>query len=607
MPPMFAPGDKTLLEGKTPLLDRVSLPADLRRLKAADLPALAAELRADVLRTVAQTGGHMGAGLGVVELTLALHYLMDTPNDRLLWDVGHQVYPHKIITGRRARMHTLRQEGGLSGFTLRTESPYDAFGAGHSSTSISAAMGMATALKNTPQRVVAVIGDGALTAGMAYEALNHAGDQKTPMLVVFNDNGMSIAPNVGALNISPSKEAFFTTLGCTYMGPVDGHDFGTLLPALDKALTASNQGPVVLHVKTIKGYGWAPAETQLEKGHATNPFDLQTGKSPAKAPTAPAYTEVFARQFIVQASQDDKLAVISAGMPSGTGVDKVAAVLPAQAFDTGIAEQHAVTFAAGLACEGYKPFVAIYSTFLQRAYDQLIHDVALQNLPVRFVLDRAGLVGADGATHNGAFDIAYLSAIPNMVLMAPADEAELVHMTATAAAHNSGPIAMRIPRGAGTGVALPACGQVLPIGKGRIIQQGQGVAFVTFGTRLGAALGAAQRLEELGMQPTVIDARFAKPLDTELLAGLAQNHSVVITAEEGSSGGFGSSVLGFYAQSGLLGEGFRVYNHHLPDVFIEHGDVTAAYARTGLDGASLAAAALQALGRPPQVRAVAQN
>ncbi|MBI1363889.1 MAG: 1-deoxy-D-xylulose-5-phosphate synthase [Proteobacteria bacterium] len=586
----FEPGHPDLLGGHTPTLDRVTDPAALRRLRAADLPALATELRAEVLRSVAKTGGHLGAGLGVVELTIALHYLLDTPHDRLVWDVGHQVYPHKILTGRRDRMHTLRQDGGLSGFTLRSESEYDPFGAGHSSTSLSAALGMATAAGGA-RKVVAVIGDGALTAGMAYEALNHLGATKAPLLVILNDNGMSIAPNVGALaDPLADKKTFFEALGLTYSGPVDGHDFAALLPALTSALAAAANGPVVLHIKTEKGAGWLPARDTLEKGHASGPFDLATGKS-AKAPEAPpSYTNVFARTFIAQASRDEKMIAITAGMPSGTGVDKVAAVLPRQAVDVGIAEQHAVTYAAGLACEGYKPFVCIYSTFLQRGYDQLIHDVALQNLPVRFILDRAGLVGADGATHNGAFDVAYLCAIPNMVVMAPSDESELACMVATASTYDSGPVAIRFPRGNGTGVPLPEAPHALEIGKGRVLRQGQDVALVALGTRVTAALAAAQQLAREGVSVTVVDARFAKPLDSALLSQLAQTHPVLITVEEGSSGGFGAAVLTCLNTQGLLAT-TQVTTLHLPDVFVEHGKPEDAYARYGLDAAGIASVA----------------
>jgi 1-deoxy-D-xylulose-5-phosphate synthase len=583
----FAPGHPDLLTPRTPVLDGVHAPADLRRLPESALTDLAHELRAEVLRCVARTGGHLGAGLGVVELTLALHYLLDTPHDRLVWDVGHQVYPHKILTGRRERMETLRQAGGLSGFPSRAESPYDTFGTGHSSTALSAAAGMAAAAGGT-RRVAAVVGDGALTAGMVYEALNHVGGQRLPLLLVFNDNGMSIAPNVGALaDTTADKKAFFTSFGFSYHGPVDGHDLSTLLPALRAALVEADTAPVVLHVKTQKGHGWLPARDTLEKGHATTPFDLTTGQSPKAPEGAPSYTGVFARTFIARASRDPRLVAITAGMPSGTGVDKVAAVLPAQAVDVGIAEQHAVTYAAGLACEGYKPFVCVYSTFLQRAYDQVVHDVALQNLPVRFVLDRAGLVGADGATHNGAFDLAYLCTLPNMVVMAPADEAELAHMVATACTHDTGPIALRFPRGNGTGVALPDQPEVLPIGKGRLLRQGADVAVVALGSRVQAALQAADTLAREGINITVADARFAKPLDGALLEQLATGHTALITVEEGSAGGFGAHVLTHLATAGLL-DGLKVRTLCLPDAFVEHGKPDVALAEHGLDGAGIA-------------------
>ena len=601
-----------------PLLDRVNTPADLRALPEADLAALAAELRAFTIQLVEQTGGHMGAGLGVVELTIALHRLYNTPTDLLLWDVGHQAYPHKILTGRKAAMATLRQPGGLSGFTKREESPYDPFGAGHSSTSLSAAMGMAEASRlhgNTsaqtvaPQvvapQVVAVIGDGALTAGMAWEALNNIGGQQTPMLIILNDNGMSIAPNVGALpshlqrlasGTSPNN--LFRALGLTYKGPVDGHDMPELLAALATAKDLSRNGPVVLHVLTEKGRGWHKAVGCPEKGHAAKPLAPEKLEATPPPVTPPSYTQIFADTLVKLATQDSAIVGITAAMPSGTGMSQFAAAFPTRTYDTGIAEQHAVTFAAGLATQGLKPFTAIYSTFLQRAYDQVIHDVALQNLPVRFILDRAGLVGADGPTHHGVFDIAYLSAIPNLTLLAPADGAELVHMLATAAAHNDGPTVLRFPRGSGENVALPEAPSILPIGQGRIVRQddpaGGDIAFLTLGPRLYEALAAAKTLAAAGYTVTVADARFAKPLDAALLTKLATTHRALITAEEGGPGGFGATVLAALASQQLH---LPIATLQLGDQFIEQAPPASQYAAAGLDAAGMVAAAKRLLPR----------
>jgi 1-deoxy-D-xylulose-5-phosphate synthase len=589
---------------QTPLLDRVTDMGALRALSEDQLPTLAADLRAETVHSVARTGGHLGAGLGVVELTVALHYLFDTPKDTLIWDVGHQAYPHKILTGRRDQMPTLRQDGGLSGFCKRDESEFDAFGAGHSSTSLSAALGLAVAaqLRGDARRTVAVIGDGALTAGLAYEALNNIGASKAPLLVVVNDNGMSIAPNVGALVAHLNALAdgtaatnLFTALGLAYHGPVDGHDMPALLAALTAARDATAHGPVVLHVRTQKGHGFAKADICAERAHASGPFNPVTGEvKKGPAPAAPTYTQVFGKTLTELARTHPRLVAITAAMPSGTGLDGFAKAYPDRFFDVGIAEQHAVTFAAGLAAGGAQPFVAIYSTFLQRAYDQIIHDVALQKLPVRFAIDRAGLVGADGATHHGAFDLAYLCAVPNLTVMAPADEAELAHMLATAAAHD-GPIAVRYPRGEGTGVTLPAAPQPLPLGRGRLVRDGSVVAFLSLGTRLTDVLAAADRLAAHGLKVTVADARFAKPIDHRLVRELAMRHSVLITVEDGVDGGFGARVLEDLAHHDLMTDGLVVRTLGLPDTFIDHGKPGTLYASAGLHADALVNVALQSL------------
>ncbi|TMJ66689.1 MAG: 1-deoxy-D-xylulose-5-phosphate synthase, partial [Alphaproteobacteria bacterium] len=594
---------------KTPLLDRVKTPADLRALPEKDLRQLVDELRRETIDAVSVTGGHLGAGLGVVELTVALHRIFDTPRDRLVWDVGHQAYPHKILTGRRDRIRTLRQGGGLSGFTKRAESEYDAFGAAHSSTSISAGLGMAVArdLAGGANNVVCVIGDGAMSAGMAYEAMNNAGARNERLIVILNDNDMSIAPPVGALSnylarISSSGTylhlrdiakqlakilpkawerraaraeemtrtlwtggTLFEELGFYYVGPIDGHDLNVLLAVLRNVRDA-RQGPILVHVVTKKGKGYPPAEASDDKYHGVNRFNVITGAQVAAKPNAPSYTKVFAQSLIEEARKDDKIVAVTAAMPAGTGLDLFAEAFPERTFDVGIAEQHGVTFAAGLATEGFKPFATIYSTFLQRAYDQVVHDVAIQRLPVRFALDRAGLVGADGPTHAGAFDIAYLGCLPGFVLMAAADEAELKHMVATAVAIDDRPSAFRYPRGEGTGVELPSQGRPLEIGKGRIVREGSAVALLSYGTRLGECLKAADQLAALGLPATVADARFAKPLDTDLIRRLVQNHEVLITIEEGSVGGFGSFVLQYLAGEGLLDRGLKVRQMVLPDV-----------------------------------------
>jgi 1-deoxy-D-xylulose-5-phosphate synthase len=629
-----------VLKPQTPLLDTIASPADLRALSRDQLPQLADELRQETISAVSVTGGHLGAGLGVVELTVALHYVFDTPTDRLVWDVGHQTYPHKILTGRRDGIRTLRQGSGLSGFTKRSESEYDPFGAGHTSTSISAAVGMAVArdLSGGKNNVVAIIGDGAMSAGMAYEAMNNAGAMDKRLIVILNDNDMSIAPAVGALSAYLSKllssstyrtlreggkqlarnmpkfvfetarraeeltRGFFTggtlfeQLGFYYVGPIDGHNLQHLLPVLEN-VRDSEQGPILVHVVTKKGKGYAPAEAAEDKLHGVNAFDVISGAQVKPKAGAPAYTKVFADALLKQARADEKIIAITAAMPAGTGLDKLQRELPERTFDVGIAEQHAVTFAAGLATEGYKPFVAIYSTFLQRAYDQIVHDVAIQNLPVRFCIDRAGLVGADGATHAGAFDVAYLTCLPNFVVMAPGDEAELVHMVATAAAHDSGPIALRYPRGEGLGVALPEQAQVLPIGVGRVLREGSRIALLSFGSRLASCLAAAEELNARGLSTTVADARFAKPLDAELIRQLAKHHEVLITIEEGSSGGFGSAVLSWLAEEGLLETGLKARNVTLPDVFYEQEKLDKLYARAGLDTAGIVAKALSCLPR----------
>lgn len=625
---------------KTPLLDTVDIPGDLRKLSAKQLPQLAAELRTELVEAVSVTGGHLGAGLGVVELTVAIHYIFNTPDDRLIWDVGHQAYPHKILTGRRDRIRTLRQPGGLSGFTKRDESPYDPFGAAHSSTSISAGLGMAVArdLKGGNNQIISVIGDGAMSAGMAYEAMNNAGASDARLIVILNDNDMSIAPPTGALSSYLARTAssgqyikirdfakqlakrlpkswerraarmeeytrslwqggaWFEELGFYYVGPIDGHNFDHLLPVL-KNVRDTKQGPVLVHVVTKKGKGYAPAEAADDKYHGVNKFNVITGAQVKPKPTAPAYTKVFADALISEARRDDKVVAVTAAMPGGTGLDHFGTEFPTRTFDVGIAEQHAVTFAAGLATEGFKPFAAIYSTFLQRAYDQVVHDVCIQKLPVRFAIDRAGLVGADGATHAGSFDMAYLGCLPHMVVMAPADEAELVHMVATSVAIDDRPSAFRYPRGEGTGVVMPAVGVPLEIGRGRILRQGNKVALLSIGTRLAECLKAADQLAALGLPATVADARFMKPLDTALIRDLALNHEVLITVEEGSVGGFGSHVLQYLAEAGLLDRGMKIRSLVLPDIFIDHGKPEVMYEKAGLASGGIVSAVFNALGR----------
>ncbi|HZZ69575.1 MAG TPA: 1-deoxy-D-xylulose-5-phosphate synthase [Phenylobacterium sp.] len=587
----------------SPLLDQINVPADLRRLPREDLATVADELRRETVDAVSVTGGHLGAGLGVVELTVALHYVFDTPRDRLIWDVGHQAYPHKILTGRRGHIRTLRQGGGLSGFTKRLESEYDPFGAAHSSTSISAGLGMAVArdLAGGDNHIVSVIGDGAMSAGMAYEALNNAGARKGQLLVILNDNDMSIAPPTGALrghlgrlnadadgapHAAGASGALFEKLGFRYLGPFDGHDLDELVPALE-AIRDGDAGPVLLHVVTEKGHGYAPAASSADKLHAVSKFDVTTGVQTKPKAAAPSYTKVFADALVREATADERVVAITGAMPSGTGLDVFAQQFPDRMFDVGIAEQHAVTFAAGLATEGYKPFCAIYSTFLQRAYDQVVHDVALQGLPVRFAIDRAGLVGADGATHAGAFDMAYLGCLPNFVIMAAADEAELSHMVATAAAYDNGPIAFRYPRGDGVGVALPETPQILPIGKGRVLREGKDVAILSVGTRLQSALAAADHLAARGVSCTVADARFVKPFDRDLVRRLAQSHSMLITIEEGSIGGFGSHVLDDLVNNDLMRSGLSVRTLILPDEFQDHDDMIQQYARARLNAADI--------------------
>ena len=625
---------------KTPLLDRVQTPADLRRLEAGQLRQLADELRQETVDAVAVTGGHLGAGLGVIELTVALHYVFNTPEDRLIWDVGHQAYPHKILTGRRNRIRTLRQGGGLSGFTKRAESEYDPFGAAHSSTSISAGLGMAVArdLEGKPNHVIAVIGDGAMSAGMAYEAMNNAGAMNSRLIVILNDNDMSIAPPVGALSgylarlvsgrtyrsvhhtvkklaklLPPFLEqravameeyarglvtggTLFDELGFFYVGPIDGHNIDHLLPVLNNVRDAKD-GPFLVHVVTKKGKGYDPAEKSADKYHGVVKFDVATGAQAKSKAGAPAYTKVYADALIQEARKDDKIVAITAAMPSGTGLDLFAKEFPNRCFDVGIAEQHGITFAAGLATEGLKPFATIYSTFLQRAYDQVVHDVAIQRLPVRFAMDRAGLVGADGPTHAGAFDVAYLGCLPGFVIMAAADEADLVHMVATAAAIDDRPSALRYPRGEGMGVPMPAEGKPLEIGKGRILREGTKVALFSFGARLAECLKAADELAALGLSTTVADARFAKPLDTDLLLRLAREHEVLITIEEGSIGGFAAQVLQSLADNGVLDGGLKVRPMVLPDIFIDQDSPAAMYATAGLDAKGIVTKAFEALGQ----------
>jgi 1-deoxy-D-xylulose-5-phosphate synthase len=627
----------------TPLLDTIKCPADLRRLEEKDLRQLADELRAETISAVAVTGGHLGAGLGVVELTVALHYLFDTPQDRLVWDVGHQAYPHKILTSRRERIRTLRQGGGLSGFTKRAESEYDSFGAAHSSTSISAGLGMAVArdLQQQSHNVVCVIGDGAMSAGMAYEAMNNAGAMDSRLIVVLNDNNMSIAPPVGALSAYLARlvsgrsyrslrhvvhqlakrlpkfleqrarameeyarglvtgGTLFEELGFFYVGPIDGHNLDHLLPVLRNVRDAK-EGPILVHVVTQKGKGYAPAEASDDKYHGVVKFDVATGKQAKPKANAPSYTKVFGESLVKEAKKDDRIVAITAAMPSGTGVDIFAKAFPDRTFDVGIAEQHGVTFAAGLATEGYKPFAAIYSTFLQRAYDQVVHDVAIQRLPVRFALDRAGLVGADGPTHAGAFDLAYLGCLPGFVIMAAADEAELVHMVATAAAIDDRPSALRYPRGDGVGVDMPEFGVPLEIGKGRIVREGSSVALLSLGTRLQECLLAAEALAAHGLTTTVADARFAKPLDIDLVLRLAREHEVLITVEEGAVGGFGSHVLQTLSEHAALENGLKVRCMILPDVFIDQDSPAAMYRAAGLDAKGITAKVFEALKRDVQ-------
>lgn len=581
------------------LLDRVTDPAALRTLAEGDLPHLAAELRTELVSAVSQTGGHLGAGLGVVELTIALHYLFDTPDDIVIWDVGHQAYPHKILTGRRNQMTTIRQGGGLSGFTKRDESPFDPFGAAHAATSISAALGFSAAAlqRGEDRHVIAVIGDGSLSAGMAYEALNMAASHAGRLIIVINENGMSISQAVGAVSAALGADArgLFTALGLDVIGPIDGHDFDALLPAMRAAKSADR--PIVVHVRTKKGKGYPPAEAAPDKMHGVVKFDVATGVQAKSKAKAPSYTDVFAQSLIAAAEADPAIVAITAAMPTGTGLDAFASRFPDRFFDVGIAEQHAVTFAAGLACGGVKPFAAIYSSFLQRGYDQVVHDVALQKLPVRFALDRAGLVGADGATHAGAFDIGYLGALPHFVLMAPADESELARMIATAAAIDDRPSAVRYPRGAGLGIAIPATSSPIEVGRGRVLKEGSSVALLSYGHRFVDALEAAERLEELGVSVTLADARFAKPLDGALIALLAKEHEILITVEEGAVGGFGGFVLQHLAKAALLDRGLKVRTLHLPDVFQNHDTQEAQVREAGLCADAIVACALNALGR----------
>jgi len=625
---------------ETPFLDGVRSPADLRQLQEGHLRAVADELRQEVINAVSVTGGHLGAGLGVVELTVALHYVFDTPRDKLIWDVGHQAYPHKVLTGRRDRIRTLRQGGGLSGFTKRSESEYDPFGAAHSSTSISSALGMAVArdLTGGKNHVIAVIGDGAMSAGMAYEAMNNAGSMDSRLIVILNDNDMSIAPPVGAMSaylsrLLSSKEyhslrtfgrrvarllpvglsraaaraeeyarsmvtggTLFEELGFYYVGPIDGHNIDHLLPVLKNVRDSQDKGPVLIHIVTQKGHGYPPAEAAADKYHGVVKFDVATGAQAKGKAGPPSYTSVYAKALIAEAELDSRIVAITAAMPSGTGLDKFAEHFPDRCFDVGIAEQHGVTFAAGLACEGMKPFATIYSTFLQRAYDQVVHDVAIQQLPVRFAMDRAGLVGADGQTHAGSFDVAYLGCLPGFVIMAAADEAELMHMVATAATIDDRPSAVRYPRGEGTGVPLPAKGEVLPIGKGRIVKEGTKIALLSFGARLQECLKAAQELDGMGLSTTVADARFAKPIDTDLVDRLARDHEVMITIEEGAIGGFAAHVMHHLAHSGALESGLKFRPMVLPDKFIDHDTPAKQYDTAKLNAAHIVHMALGALG-----------
>ena len=624
----------------TPLLDTVSTPDDMKGMNRDQLKQLAGELRAEVIDAVSVTGGHLGAGLGVVELTVAIHAVFDTPDDKLIWDVGHQCYPHKVLTGRRDRIRTLRKGGGLSGFTKRAESEYDPFGAAHSSTSISAGMGFAAArdLDGRSNHVISVIGDGSITAGMAYEAMNNAGATDSRQIVILNDNDMSIAPPVGAMSHllsrtvssggyqklrSVAKSAianaprpirttaqraeeysrgmfmggtWFEELGFYYVGPVDGHDLDALLPVLEN-VKAMKDGPVLIHVVTQKGKGYAPAENSADKYHGVSKFNVVTGEQSKSKPNAPSYTSVFAQALITEAHEDERVVGITAAMPGGTGLKAFGEVFPKRMFDVGIAEQHAVTFAGGLAADGFKPFCAIYSTFLQRGYDQVVHDICIQNLPVRFAMDRAGLVGADGPTHAGAFDIAYLGCLPNMVLMAAADELELCRMVKTAANYDEGPIGFRYARGEATGLEIPAHYDALEIGKGRVVKEGTKIALLSYGTRLGEALIAAERLDALGLSTTVADARFAKPIDAELVNRLADEHEVLVTVEEGSVGGFGAFVLHHLSAAGRLDNGLKIRTMTLPDSFIDHDTPTRMYAQAGLDADGIVETVFRALGR----------
>ncbi|MEM7753418.1 MAG: 1-deoxy-D-xylulose-5-phosphate synthase [Pseudomonadota bacterium] len=630
---------------ETPLLDRVSSPADMKRLSDEQLHTLARELRTETISAVSETGGHLGAGLGVVELTVALHAVFDTPKDKLIWDVSHQCYPHKILTGRRDRIRTLRMKDGLSGFTKRSESPYDPFGAAHSSTSISAALGFSVArdlggaCDTGLGDAIAVIGDGAISAGMAYEAMNNAGHLKKRLIVILNDNEMSIAPPTGAMSsylsqlyagapfqefkaaakgaVSLLPEPFregakrakdmlkhsvvgdggtlFEALGFSYLGPIDGHDLDQLLPVL-RTVKDRATGPIIIHVITKKGKGYAPAEAARDKGHGVSKFDVVTGEQKKAPSNAPSYTKVFANTLVEAAAQDDKVCAVTAAMPDGTGLNLFAERYPSRCFDVGIAEQHAVTFSAGLAAGGMKPFCALYSTFLQRGYDQVVHDVAIQRLPVRFAIDRAGLVGADGATHAGAFDIGFMANLPGMVVMAAADEAELVHMVATAVAHDDGPIAFRFPRGEGVGVEMPEQGGVLEIGKGRIVREGSGVAILSFGTRLSEVESAVEALSEKNFTPTVADARFAKPLDRELILDLVARHEALITIEEGAVGGFGSHVAQLLAEEGIFDTGLKFRSMVLPDIFIDQASPRDMYSVAAMNAGDIEAKVLEVLG-----------
>ncbi|MCK4939094.1 MAG: 1-deoxy-D-xylulose-5-phosphate synthase, partial [Rhodospirillaceae bacterium] len=625
----------------TPILDSISGPQDIRSMDVEHIRLLADELRSETIRTTSITGGHLGASLGVVELTAALHHVFDTPGDKLIWDVGHQCYPHKILTGRREKMRTLRQGGGISGFTNRFESEFDPFGAGHSSTSISAGLGMAVArdMEGGSGNVIAVIGDGAMSAGMVYEAMNHAGSQDSRLIIILNDNDMSIAPPVGAMSAylsrlissKPYRHArdlakqlseklprrleeaarraeeyarglvtggtLFEEMGIYYVGPIDGHNLDHLLPVLKNVRDDDGMGPVLVHVVTQKGHGYAPAEDAPDKYHGVGKFDVVTGAPVRAKSNAPSYTSVFSDEMVRLGGVDEKIVAITAAMPTGTGLDEFAEKYPERFFDVGIAEQHAVTFAAGLAAEGIKPFCAIYSTFLQRAYDQVIHDVAIQKLPVRFALDRGGLVGADGATHHGSFDLAYLGCVPGIVVMAPADEAELKHMTATASAFDEGPIAFRYPRGEGVGVELPAAGTVLEIGRGRIMAEGTTVGIISIGTRLAAALEAGKKLAAQGFSTSVADARFMKPLDKDLIERMAREHEVLITVEEGSHGGFGAGVVEHLSNSGLLDRGLKIRTLAIPDIFIEHDTQANQLVQAGLSADKILDVALAALGK----------